>query len=145
MEQEIDQYDEYFNKIIEQIGITRETWEISNELYLQDAKEQQELQRLEKKIHEHLPQPTLPKSLSKRKAKEILLDVNNRAKTIFKKMQGMISCPEIEPLIIETIAYDLAFLEYGFQENIFRYAVYTYELQNDLDVQMFLDDLETSL
>jgi hypothetical protein len=46
----------------------------------------------------------------------------------------------MEPLIIETMAYDLAFLDYGIQENIFRYAVQRYELQKDPEIKEYLDD-----
>lgn len=35
IEKEIDQYEKYFQQILDFIGINREVWEVSNELYLQ--------------------------------------------------------------------------------------------------------------
>ena len=43
-----------------------------------------DLQLAEKKLYEYLPQPTLPKSLNKQTTKEVLLDVNSRAKNIYR-------------------------------------------------------------
>lgn len=71
----------------------------------------------------------------------MLLDVNNRAKSLYRnKLMHLVDSPDIEPLLIETIAYDLAFLDHGIQENIFRYAVFKYELHKDPEIKEFLED-----
>jgi hypothetical protein len=36
--------------------------------------------------------------------------------------------PEYEPLLMETLAFDLTFHEYGINENVFRFAIHKYEL-----------------
>ena len=48
---------------------------------------------------------------------------------------------EMEPLLIETLAYDFAFMDYGIQENILRYAVHNYELQKDPEIKEHFDDM----
>ena len=148
MEREIDQYERYFQEIIDTIGISREVWEGSNEAYLQGPNtsggtmnENYELQQVERKLYEYLPQPILPRYLNKERAKEILIDVNLRAKNLFKsKLQALVSSPEMEPLLVETLAYDLGYLDYGIQENIFRFAVHNFELQKDADIKEHFED-----
>ena len=47
---------------------------------------------------------------------------------------------EYEPLLIETLAFDLASSDYGMQEDVFRFATHKYELQKDPDIRECLDD-----
>jgi len=93
------------------------------------------MENVEKRVYEFLPQPTLPKSLTRERAKDIMIDVNHRASEIYKDhmrdfmldhfQQDGENC---EPLIMEVFAYDLAFIDYKYNENIFRYAIHKYQL-----------------
>lgn len=47
---------------------------------------------------------------------------------------------EYEPLLMETLAFDLTFLEYSINENVFRYAIHKYELQKDSEIKEYLED-----
>ncbi len=69
-----------------------------------------------------------------------MMDVNHRAVVIFQRnIREFNEQLEYEPLLIETLAFDLAYIEYGYQENIFRYAIHKYELQNDPEIKDNLD------
>eukprot|EP00349_Pseudokeronopsis_sp_Brazil_P009532 CAMPEP_0202970986 /NCGR_PEP_ID=MMETSP1396-20130829/22406_1 /ASSEMBLY_ACC=CAM_ASM_000872 /TAXON_ID= /ORGANISM="Pseudokeronopsis sp., Strain Brazil" /LENGTH=65 /DNA_ID=CAMNT_0049699909 /DNA_START=692 /DNA_END=889 /DNA_ORIENTATION=+ len=51
----------------------------------------------------------------------------------------MIQDPYIEPLFIETVSYDVIFLDYGFTENVIRYASQKYDLKRDPEIKEYLD------
>lgn len=91
------------------------------------------IEEAEKRMYEYLPAPTIPKSLTIEKTKNILLDVNEVANSLYSKHGQVIPEEHLEkePLIIETLAQDLACVEYDIHENIFRYAIHKYQLQND--------------
>lgn len=56
----------------------------------------------------------MPKFLTKERVKEILIDVNLRAKNVYRmKMSNLMQSHEMEPLLIETLAYDFAYMDYG--------------------------------
>ena len=42
--------------------------------------------------------------------------------------------------MMETLAFDLAFLEYAYNETVFRYAIHFYQLQKDPEVKECLDE-----
>jgi hypothetical protein len=46
--------------------------------------------------------------------------------------------------MIETLAFDLVFLDYGISETIFRYATHKFDLQNDPEIREYLDDYLSS-
>ena len=46
----------------------------------------------------------------------------------------------MESLLIETIAYDIIFMDYGYKESQFRYAIQKYQLQRDPEIKEYLDD-----
>ena len=77
-----------------------------------------------------------------------MIDVNHRASYIFKKNLRQYvqdNYPgEYEPLIMETLAFDLTFLEYTINESIFRFATHKYELQKDPEVKECLEDYMSS-
>ena len=52
--------------------------------------------------------------------------------------------PEYQPLLMETIAFDLAFLEYSLNESVFRYAIHKYELSKDQEIRECLEDYLSS-
>jgi hypothetical protein len=81
MQHECDLYEKEFQKILTQIGISNDTWEASRELYI-SAVDQAEgehntsqtpdglnIDSIDKRIYENLPQPVLPKSLTKERVK----------------------------------------------------------------------------
>lgn len=90
----------------------------------------------------------MPKSLTRDKTKSTMLDVNHRASWLFKN--HMRDCltefmpPEYQPLLMETIAFDLAFLEYSLNESVFRYAIHKYELSKDQEIRECLEDYLSS-
>lgn len=79
--------------------------------------------------------------MTKDKVKDILIQSNERAFNLLQKYypEWIEEQPEYEPLIFETLAYDLVYLDHGIQENIFRYATHKYDLQNDSEVRSSLD------
>lgn len=80
-------------------------------------------------MYEFLPVATIPKSLTREKAKEIMLHVNRQASLLYKKhIRQLNEQIEYEPLLIETLAFDLASIDYGVHENIFRFATHKYQL-----------------
>ncbi len=74
------------------------------------------------------------------------MDVNHRSNKTFKGYMG--ATPEADyafqaeyqPLMMETLAFDLAFLEYAYNETVFRYAIHFYQLQKDPEVKECLDE-----
>lgn len=73
-----------------------------------------------------------------------MIDANNRAKNMYKnEFQRLNNDPQMEPLLIETLAYDLVFIEYGYSENIFRYAAHKYELKHDPEIKEYLNHYYT--
>lgn len=99
-----------------------------------------EFQNIENKIYDFQTAPQIPKSLNRYKAKEIMMDANNRAKNLYRGLLAQfLADHNIEPLLIETIAYDLVFIDYGYSENLFRYAAHKYELKKDPEIKEFLD------
>lgn len=64
----------------------------------------------------------------------MMIDVNHRASKIFKQLlRGAFSdnenySPDCEPLFMETLAYDLALVEYGVNETVFRFAIHKFNL-----------------
>ena len=69
-------------------------------------REMHNIEEVEKRMYEYLPAPSIPKSLTKHKVKEILLNVNHSANSIYKKNLQCIpeDHMEQEPLIIEALA-----------------------------------------
>lgn len=63
-----------------------------------------------------------------------MMDVNHRANKVFKFYLHSTPTnqysfqPEYEPLMMETLAFDLAFLEYSINETVFRFAIHVFEL-----------------
>lgn len=45
---------------------------------------------------------------------------------------------------METLAFDYAYLEYGYNENAFRFAIHKFELQRDPDIKDQLEDYLSS-
>ena len=84
-------YEKELKKVLEKIGIDDDIWENSRELYIQDEAEVNtssdgySIDTVDKRVYEILPQPNIPKSLTKSKAKEILIEVNQRAHKMFLK------------------------------------------------------------
>lgn len=63
----------------------------------------------------------IPKSLSKDKTIEIFMDVSDRGLNIIKtKLMHEITESDVIPTILDTLANDLVYMDYGYQENIFR-------------------------
>ena len=81
-------------------------------------------------------------------AKQVMMDVNFRAAQVFKSQLkyslGDVFQPEYEPLLMETLAFDFAFLEYGYNENAFRFAIHKYELQRDPEIKDQLEEYLSS-
>jgi hypothetical protein len=75
----------------------------------------EELLEIDDKSFKYLQNPSLPKSLNYSFVKQIFLNSNYRAKALyiseFKKMWTDMSLKDI---FIETLAYDLVYLEYGY-------------------------------
>ncbi len=73
-----------------------------------------------------------------------MLDTNARAAHLLKTYMltyVMESCnPEFEPLITETLTYDLTYLDYGYNEAVMRFATHKYELSKDPEVKEYLDE-----
>ena len=70
-----------------------------------------------------------------------MIDANERAKQLYRSFFiELITDPYIEPLFIETVGYDLVFLDYGFSETVFRYAAQKYDLKRDPEVKEYLDN-----
>ena len=90
-------------------------------------------------MYEILPQPNIPKSLTKSKAKEILIEVNQRGHKLFlKEMRQFVAenyPNEYEPLIMEALSFDLVCIEYTFSEVVFRFATHKFELQKDPEIK----------
>lgn len=92
MQKEFDMYELEFKKVLEKIGIDEETWEGSRELYMQNETDGQNtsidgysIDTVDKRVYEILPQPVIPKSLNKQKAKELFIEVNTRAHKLYIK------------------------------------------------------------
>ena len=157
MQKEFDVIENELNKILEKIGIDHDTWEGSRQLYIHGVETQEgdtpsedgySIDTIDKRVYEFLPQPNLPKSLSRDKTKQILLDVNHRAHRLFvKEMRLYVEetfSPEFEPLLMESLAFDLTFLEYSINESVFRFATHKYELQKDPEVREYMDEYLSS-
>ena len=132
-------YEVEFKKVLEKIGIDEDIWEGSRELYMQNETDGQNtsidgysIDTVDKRVYEILPQPIIPKSLNKQKAKELFIEVNSRANKLYvKELMPYVAqsfLTEYEPLIMEALSFDLIFLEYNFSEVIFRYVIHKYEL-----------------
>lgn len=84
-------YENELKKVLEKIGINDDVWGNSRELYISEQAEVNtssdgySIDTVDKRVYEILPQPNIPKSLTKSKAKEILLEVNQRAYKLFIK------------------------------------------------------------
>jgi hypothetical protein len=48
--------------------------------------------------------------------------------------------PEYEPLLLESLTFDLTYVEYNYNENVLRYATHKYGLQKDPDIREQLDE-----
>ena len=87
-----------------------------------------------------MPKPQIPRSLTRDTTKQVLIDSNDRAKTLSsKEFLKYIEDPYLEPLFIETLGYDLILLDYGYSENIFKFAAEKYNIKNDPEVVQYLD------
>lgn len=154
MEQEFQNYEDQFEKILNKIGITHECWDSSQHAYITsdgyhhgDEGEQQTIKSIEKKSYEFMPVYSLGRTLTKEKTKSIMIDANNRAfnilKTHFADWAGD-EGQEYQPLLFETLAFDFVFIDHGIQENIFRYATHKYDLSNDQEIKETLDEYLSS-
>lgn len=92
MQKEFEMYEKELKKVLDKIGIDEDIWEGSRELYIQNETEIMNtstdgysIDTVDKRVYEILPQPNIPKSLTKGKAKEILIEVNQRAHKVFLK------------------------------------------------------------
>ena len=142
-------YEKELKKVLEKIGVYEDVWENSRELYIQNEAEVNtsvdgySIDTVDKRVYEILPQPNIPKSLTKSKAKEILIEVNQRAHKMFlKEMRQYVADnyqSEYEPLIMEVLAFDLTFIEYSYSEVIFRFATHKFELQKDPEIKEQMD------
>ena len=125
MDEEIKRYDKVFEEIMNQLNIEVEVWKNSTDFYFQShgmmqsesydiEREMHNIEEVEKRMYEYLPAPDIPKSLTKQKTKNILINVNQQANAVYKKNIHIIPEDHIEqePLIIEAFAQDLACMEY---------------------------------
>jgi len=88
-----------------------------------------------------LPEIIIPASLTKQLTKSILLDVNTRALiTVRKKLQPMMKEADLVPLIVDTLAVDYAYLDYGYQEQIFRAAFRRHDVISDRAVKTYMKE-----
>ncbi|CDW90343.1 UNKNOWN [Stylonychia lemnae] len=144
MDQEVNNYEVQYEKILDGIGITHECWEQSKYVYIQrdgffrgDDGELHSIKQVEKKSYEYLPTYNLGSSLTKERVKMILIEANKCANDIIQNhLTNWISEEDNEyvALIFEALAYDFVFIDQGIQENIFRYATHIYELQSDPEI-----------
>lgn len=113
---------------MQELGISKEVFEASKEALLEEEDEthpdtehddflegKSELIQIENRVQEILPEVIIPASLSKQLTKNILLDVNARAlHTVKKKLQLLMAEADLVPLVVDTLAVDYAYLDYGY-------------------------------
>jgi hypothetical protein len=157
MKSEFDEYEKQFEQILHKVGINNDIWEASRGCYIQSENDESTnglasgghtIESIDKRVYEFLPQPNVPKSLTKEKTKQVMIDVNYRAAQVFKyhlrDNLGDYCPPEYEPLLMETLAFDFASLEYNYGENVFRYAIHKYELSKDAEIKEQLEEYLSS-
>lgn len=70
--------------------------------------------------------------------KQIMLDINHRGSQLYKKFMKdhvLEHCnPEYEPLLLESLSFDLTLVEYNYNESVVRYANHKYGLHKDPEI-----------